>query len=89
MLTTDANNKLARVRWSCRRGMLELDLMLQTFCDEVYINLAEEKQKLFEDLLAEADQDLQRWLVGAQACDKIQFQDMLLVIRHMHHMVNA
>lgn len=89
MLSTDTNDKLARVRWRCRRGMLELDLMLQAFCDEVYSSLGEEKQRLFEELLEEADQDLQRWLVGGQACDQARFQDMLLVIRHMHTMANA
>lgn len=78
--------QLSKVRWRCRRGMLELDVMLQAFCDAVYATLAPEKQSLFEELLEETDQDLQRWLVGAQACDKPKFQDMLLVIRHMHMM---
>lgn len=85
----DSENKLSKVRWRCRRGMLELDVMLQAFCDEVYSTLAPEKQQLFEDLLEEADQDLQRWLTGGQPCEKPHFQDMLLVIRHMHRMVQA
>lgn len=85
----DSENKLSKVRWRCRRGMLELDVMLQNFCEQVYASLAPEKQQLFEDLLEEADQDLQRWLVGSHACDKAHFQDMLLVIRHMHNMVQT
>lgn len=82
----DSENKLSKVRWRCRRGMLELDVMLQKFCDAVYTSLSPEKQQLFEDLLESADQDLQRWLVGTEPTSNPKFQDMILVIRHMHAM---
>lgn len=81
---TDSENKLSKVLWRCRRGMLELDVMLQSFCEQMYSTLTADKQALFEELLEEADQDLQRWLTGGQPCDKAKFQDMLLVIRFMH-----
>lgn len=77
-------NKLAKVQWRCRRGMLELDVMLQSFASEIYPNLPAPKQQLFEDLLEAADQDLQRWLVGSEACSNSKWQDMILVIRHMY-----
>lgn len=80
----DSENKLSKVRWRCKRGMLELDLMLQNFCEVAYVSLAPEKQQLFEELLEEADQDLQRWLVGTEPASNRKFQDMILVIRHMH-----
>ena len=83
-MVKDSENKLSKVLWHCRRGMLELDVMLQRFCSEVFELLSIEQQQLFEDLLEEADQDLHRWLVSAQLCEKPRFQDMLLVIRHMH-----
>jgi len=86
---TIANNsetKLSKVLWACRRGMLELDVMLQNFCEQAYEKLSSEQQQLFEELLLEEDQDLQRWLVGAEVCDKPIFQDLLLVIRHMYAM---
>lgn len=79
-----AAEKMSQVLWRCRRGMLELDVMLENFCSKVYADLSPLMQTLFEELLAEEDQDLYRWLVTAQACDKPKFQDMLLVIRHMH-----
>lgn len=88
MKVNDSENKLAQIRWRCRRGMLELDVMLQNFFDQEYAKLSVEKQKLFEELLDEADQDLQRWLLGAQACDKPKFQDMLLIIRHLFKTVS-
>lgn len=83
-MNNEEDNNLSKIRWRCRRGLLELDVMLQTFCDKVYPNLNLEKQQLFAELLEEEDQDLQRWLTGGQPCEKPKLQDMLLVIRHMH-----
>lgn len=82
----DSETKLAKVRWRCRRGMLELDVMLQSFCDAAYSTLAAPKQQLFEELLEAEDQDLHRWLVGSEACSNPKWQDLILVIRHMHSM---
>ena len=79
----DSENKLAKIRWACRRGMLELELMLQRFCDTTYLSLSPEKQALFAELLESSDQDLQRWLLGMEAATP-KFQDMILIIRHMH-----
>lgn len=85
-MRNNSENKLSRVLWACRRGMLELDVILQNFCEQAYEKLTIEQQQLFESLLQEEDQDLQRWLVGAEVCDKPIFQDLLLVIRHMYTM---
>lgn len=82
----DSDDKLSKVLWRCRRGMLELDVMLQAFCNAVYSSMAPDKQQLFEDLLAEEDPDLQRWLITGEPCEKPRFQDMLLVIRYMHRL---
>lgn len=55
-----------RLIWACRRGMLELDLMLRQFLDEVYPALAEADQLCFQNLLMCEDQDLFGWLLGRQ-----------------------
>lgn len=55
---------LDRIRWHCRRGMLELDIILQKFFDEQYLLLSITDQKIFEDLLACQDQELYSWLIG-------------------------
>jgi len=79
----DSENKLAKVRMACRRGMLELDVMLQHFCENIFLSLSPTKQDLFAELLQSEDQDLYNWLLGMQAATP-KFQDMILVIRHMH-----
>ena len=54
---------LRRLRWQCRRGMLELDLLLQGFLDREYPGLEETDQSLFGTLLDYPDQILYEWLM--------------------------
>ncbi len=59
-------SEIDRVRWHCRRGMLELDLVLSRFMDAVYGALAESDRVAFSKLLEYPDNDL--WdLVSARA----------------------
>lgn len=53
----------SRIFWASRRGMLELDLILQPFAENIYPTLAEADQRCYEDLLACEDQDLFSWLL--------------------------
>ncbi len=53
--------KLNRLRWRSRRGMLELDLLLLPFFDEVYRDLPVYQQQAFEKLLEQDDPDLLEW----------------------------
>lgn len=50
--------ELSQLRWRCRRGMLELDLLLNTFLDKEYASLDVDKSQLFETLLDYPDQVL-------------------------------
>ena len=50
-----------RLRWRSRRGMLELDLLLLPFCDEVFDSLPEYEQDIFVRLLEQDDPDLLQW----------------------------
>ena len=49
--------------WASRRGMLELDLILQPFVDNTYDSLSEHDQLRFEALLEREDQQLFVWLM--------------------------
>lgn len=55
---------LNRLRWKCRRGMLELDAWLAGFVDEVYPSLGGAQQAAFAGLLEAEDPDLYDWLCG-------------------------
>ena len=50
-----------RLRWRSRRGMLELDLLLLPFFDEVFAELEAHEQQAFIKLLEQDDPDLWDW----------------------------
>lgn len=52
-----------RLMWHCRRGMLELDVLLLPFCREEYLSLSAEDQAKFADLIACEDPDLFTWFM--------------------------
>jgi antitoxin CptB len=54
----------AKLRWACRRGMLELDVLLGNFLDEAFLGLAEDEQNIFIQFLNNNDQDLFMWLTA-------------------------
>ena len=47
-----------RIRWRCRRGLLELDLVLQRFLERRFDRLDAEQRQRFDELLDEPDNDL-------------------------------
>lgn len=54
----------ARLAWQCRRGLLELDILLQGFLDEQYDLLTIDEQQAFESLLNYPDQLLLEYAMG-------------------------
>lgn len=51
-------------RWQCRRGMLELDLLLNNFVDKKVETLTAQQKQSFECLLSYPDQTLLDLLLG-------------------------
>ena len=47
-----------RIRWRCRRGLLELDLVLKGFLERRFDRLDVDERRLFNELLDEPDNDL-------------------------------
>ena len=45
----DKAGELNRLRWRSRRGLLELDLLLLPFYDEMYSELEADQQQTFVD----------------------------------------
>ncbi len=50
--------ELERARWRCRRGLLELDIVLQRFMVKHYVQLSETELQQFATLLDLSDNDL-------------------------------
>jgi antitoxin CptB len=58
------DERLNRIRWRCRRGMLENDLVLTRFLDQRGAAIAEEEVAMLDRLLDLPDTDLWDLLSG-------------------------
>lgn len=76
---TELNSK-PRLKWACRRGMLELDLLLAPFVDEAYDTLSEEQKQVFERLLICQDPELFAWFMGHEECKDEELNTMVQFI---------
>jgi antitoxin CptB len=56
--------ELSRIRWQCRRGLLELDLVLAAFLDRSLESLDQAQLDAFRDLLQHPDNDLLDLVMG-------------------------
>lgn len=73
-----------RVKWSCRRGMLELDLMLLPFFTAHYGQLSIREQQLFVKLLEYPDPELYDYLISGHPCNDPDLQPLCDKIRHLY-----
>jgi antitoxin CptB len=56
--------EIGRLRWRCRRGMRELDVLLTRYLDERYPGASTEDQEAFRALLNRQDPELYGMVVG-------------------------
>ncbi len=54
---------IRRIAWQCRRGMLELDVLLEPFAKEAFPSLSFDDQQRFVKLLDCEDQDMFVWFM--------------------------
>ncbi|MGM0595107.1 MAG: succinate dehydrogenase assembly factor 2 [Pseudomonadota bacterium] len=65
--------QMARLRWRCRRGMLELDLLLQGFLDSGFAAMGRDEQARFSRLLELPDPLLFDYLVSGVSVREKEF----------------
>ncbi|WP_299592013.1 succinate dehydrogenase assembly factor 2 [uncultured Microbulbifer sp.] len=70
-----------RLFWACRRGMLELDLVLLPFLENVYETLPEDDKQRFITLLDEQDQDLFAWFLRRDDPEDPELKIIVQIIR--------
>jgi antitoxin CptB len=66
-LTGPAPTESARLRWRCRRGLRELDVLLERYLAERWPSAAPVEQAAFARLLELADPDLAALCLGQSA----------------------
>lgn len=60
------NSDRARLRWRCRRGMRELDVLLNAFLRDHYDALSDTEKRTFAALLELPDPQLHGYLLGRE-----------------------
>ena len=75
----------AKISWHCRRGMLELDVLLGRFLQSKLDTMSDQDMDVFEALLTHADPDLYAWLMGYEAPSTKELADFVALIRSVHH----
>lgn len=78
----EASIQLRRLRWQCRRGMRELDLLLLAFLETGYARLDATGRAAFERLLAYPDPLLQQILLAGRPTADPDVNGILDAIRH-------
>lgn len=73
----------ARLRYRCRRGMLELDALLAKFLSSSQFHqLTSEKIIIFDRLLDEPDPQLLSWFMGQEVCEDKELNELITIIKN-------
>jgi antitoxin CptB len=74
-------SELDRLRWHCRRGMLELDLLLHRFVDRHLESLTPDELERFKELLDLQDSELWQVLSGREEIQDQRLKPIVLMIK--------
>ncbi len=73
------------LRWQCRRGMRELDLLLTEYLENAYAQASEDEKQAFRELLALAEPALVGYLLGDQMPQDATLAKVVSQIRDRPH----
>lgn len=76
-MVTEAN----RLRWKCRRGMKELDIVLLHYLERHYPDADGDKQRAFERLLDMQDPELYLLILQKTISDDSDIRNVIDVLR--------
>jgi antitoxin CptB len=73
--------ELGRLHWSCRRGLLELDLILTRFLEHHLDEMDAQQRDILAELLGHPDNDLLDWVMGRQEPPDPRFRSVVQLLR--------
>lgn len=76
---------IKRLRWRCRRGMRELDQLLERWLDREYAAVSEVERGVFRRLLDCEDDKLWRWFLRHESPDDVEIAALVDRIRALPH----
>ena len=72
-----------RLRWRCRRGMRELDRLLERYLDRRWPAVSDEERGIFLRLLDCEDDRLWRWFLGHETPPDAELEQLVQHIRDL------
>ena len=85
MTLPDDEAELRRLRWRCRRGMRELDQLLERWLDRAWRDSPTAERALFLQLLDTEDDMLWSWFLGHAHPDDAGLDALVRRIRALPH----
>jgi antitoxin CptB len=74
----------SRLLWRCRRGIKEMDLLLEAYVKRFYPELDAEEQRRFELFLEETDPDILSWITGGAEPDNPAYRRFVRQLRQIN-----
>lgn len=75
-------NRMSQLKWRSRRGMRELDVLLQRYLEQRYAIAPQEEQQAFEALLELPDPELFAYVVKREQPSDPQLLNVLAWLTH-------
>jgi antitoxin CptB len=72
-----AAEDLGKLRWRCRRGMKELDLLLERYVEERFAFATAAHQRAFRELLEIQDPVIHGWCFGGLAAPTPELRSLI------------
>lgn len=77
----------SRILWRCRRGIKEMDIVLQDFIKDSYDELNNENKSAFSKLLEEQDLDILNWILGKDKPEDATLIEIIKKIRSSRNII--
>lgn len=75
--------ELRKLRWRCRRGMRELDQLLERWLERAWRQSPTAERAVFLRLLDSEDDRLWRWFLGHETPDDVEIAALIERIRSL------
>ena len=80
MAQLSATPMTQKLRWRCRRGMKELDILFERFLVHTFADLSANDYQILEHLLEQPDQDIYDW-VAQRTLPPSRFKPLIARLR--------
>jgi antitoxin CptB len=61
--------RISEVRWKCRKGIREIDILLSKYMEEIYQDLVDEQQEIFIEFIQQDTYEILDILVNNKSFD--------------------